>query len=164
MTQDRTNDFAIKIATVNGTGSASANGLLSMVSNVAALTDTDPDNYASMTAVADILGLLGTSYVGVHAVQPQPAGHVTGFLVSEPGQLLNLGLLSGVTVQTLQGSTVSETFTAGSTLSLSVLGGAGEPGLLSFTPTKPYDAVRVNIGGAVGVLGSLRVHAACTAL
>jgi 2-oxoglutarate ferredoxin oxidoreductase subunit alpha len=28
MTQDRTNDFAIKIATVNGTGSASANGLL----------------------------------------------------------------------------------------------------------------------------------------
>ncbi len=28
MTQDRTNDFAIKIATVNGTGSASANTLL----------------------------------------------------------------------------------------------------------------------------------------
>jgi 2-oxoglutarate ferredoxin oxidoreductase subunit alpha len=28
MTQDRTNDFAIKIATVNGTGSASANSLL----------------------------------------------------------------------------------------------------------------------------------------
>ena len=28
MTHDLTNDFAIKIATVNGTGSASANGLL----------------------------------------------------------------------------------------------------------------------------------------
>ncbi|MDF3020799.1 MAG: 2-oxoglutarate ferredoxin oxidoreductase subunit alpha [Steroidobacteraceae bacterium] len=28
MNQDRTNDFAIKIATVNGTGSASANTLL----------------------------------------------------------------------------------------------------------------------------------------
>lgn len=143
---------------------ASRNGLLSMVGNVAALTDTNPDNYATMLSVADVLGLLGTSYVGVHTPHLQPAGHATGFMVSEPGQLLSLGLLAGVNVQTLQGSTVSETFTLGSTLSLNVLGGAGEPGLISFTPTKSYDAVRVNIGGAVGVLSSLRVHAACTAL
>lgn len=143
---------------------ASRNGLLSTVNNVAAITDTNPDNYASLTSVADVLGLLGTSYVGVHTMQPQAAGHATGFIVSEPGQLLTLSLLSGVNVQTLQGSTVSETFTLGTTLSLSLLGGAGEPGLLSFTPTEPYDAVRVNVGGAVGVLGSMRVHAACTAL
>lgn len=143
---------------------ASRNGLLSVVSNVAALTDTNPDNHASMSSVANALGLLGTSYVGVRAAQPQAAGRATGFVVSEPGQLLSLSLLAGVNVETLQGSTVSETFTLGTTLSLSVLGGAGEPGLLSFTPTKSYDGVRVNVGGAVGVLDSLRVHAACTAL
>ncbi|MGH8492004.1 MAG: thrombospondin type 3 repeat-containing protein [Moraxellaceae bacterium] len=145
---------------------ASSNGLLSMVSNVGALTDTDADNYASMSAVANVLGLLGTSYVGVHTMELQPAGHVTGFVVSEPTQLLSLGVLTGVTVQTLQGATVSETFTpSGGLLSLSLLGsGVGEPALVSFTPTKSYDGLRVNIGGAVGVLSSLRVHAACSAL
>ncbi len=139
-------------------------GLLSMVRNVAALTDTDADNHATMSVVADLLGLLGTSYIGVHTAMPQVAGHEVGFVVSQPDTLLSVGVLNGVTVQTLNGSTVSETFTLGNTLFLSLLGGTGDPGLISFTPQKSYDAVRVNIGGAANVLDSLRVHAACTAL
>lgn len=142
----------------------SSSTLLSSVTRVSALTDTDAANYASMSSLVDLLGILGRSYVGVHTIRPQLAGHATGFVVSIPSTLISVGALSGVTVDTLNGSTVSETFTTGSTLSLSLLGGASDPARLSFSPTKNYDAVRVNIGGVANVLGTLRVHAACTAL
>jgi hypothetical protein len=142
----------------------STSTLLSSVTGVSTLTDTNATNYATMTSLVDLLGILGTSYVGVHTLRPQAAGHATGFLVSTTSGLISLSALSGVTVQTLNGATVSETFNTGSTLTLTLLGGGTDPARLSFNPTKSYDGVRVNIGGVANVLSSLRVHAACTAL
>jgi len=137
---------------------------LSKVSNVSALTDTNATNYASLNLVADALGLLGTAYAGVRAVLPQPQGHEVGFVISGTPSLVNLTLLTGVTVQTLNGAAVSESFTDSTTLSLGLLTCSSDKGLLRLTPTKPFDAVRINIGGAASVLSSLQVHATCTAL
>ncbi|HEX6592211.1 MAG TPA: thrombospondin type 3 repeat-containing protein [Moraxellaceae bacterium] len=137
---------------------------LSQVSNISAVTDTNADNYASLSLTADALGLLGTAYSGVRSILPQPAGHQVGFLISGAPSLLNVTALTGVSVQTLSGSAVVESFTDGTTLSVSLLAGSADKGLLKLTPTKPFDGLRINIGGAANVLSSLRVHAACTAL
>lgn len=137
---------------------------LSQVSNAVNMTDTNATNYASMQVTANVLGLLGTAYAGVRTVLPQPAGHEVGFLISGAPSLVNVSALTGVTVETLNGSAVVESFSNATTLSVSLLAGSSDKGLLKLTPTKPYDAVRINIGGVASVLSSLRVHAACTAL
>lgn len=137
---------------------------LSQVSNAVNMTDTNASNYASMQVTANALGLLGTAYAGVRTVLPQPAGHEVGFLISNAPSLVNVSALTGVTVETLNGSAVVESFSNTTTLSIGLLSGSSDRGLLKLTPTKPYDAVRINIGGVASVLSSLRVHAACTAL
>lgn len=136
---------------------------LSEVRDIAALTDDDAGNSTKLRVYVDALGLLGRAHAGIRLATPQPGNRETGFVVSTPAAVLSLSLLTGLSVETLSGAQVVETFDDSSLLGLSLLAGSTDKGVLTFTPTQPYDAVRLRMGGAVDVLASVNLHAACRA-
>lgn len=136
---------------------------LSEVRDIAHLTDDNAGNHAKMRIYADLAGLLGRAHAGVRMKVPQPGNQEVGFVVSIPDAVVALNLLTGVSVQTMSGAQVVETFDDNMLLSLSILSGTTDKGLLKLTPTQPYDSVRIRMGGVASVLASLNVHASCKA-
>jgi trimeric autotransporter adhesin len=138
-------------------------GLGCAVYDEANVINADLTDYASMDV---FLGIGSTVSVTVTDGTTQyPAGRKAGFIVSSPAALLSLSLLSGVTIQTLLGTTVQETATSADLLRLDLLFlGGGSTGYAQFTTTKPFNAVRVNVISLVGLLTQYNAYSACVSL
>jgi hypothetical protein len=134
------------------------------VTNPGYVIDSNPSNYATMSIA---LGVAASDTLSVtDSTTTYPAGRTAGFLVSNPGALLNLSLLQNVTVRTLLNGTVQESATSSGALQLSALGLFSDTheGFVSFKSTKPFNGVRVDVGSLVAAASQFYVYGACVSL
>ena len=91
------------------------------------------------------------------------AGSRAGFVVEDPGSLLQLTLLQGITLRTYLNGGLRDTATYGGLLDLDLLGLTGISGrtLVTFTTTQTFDEVRIGYSALVGALSSIDVSQSC---
>ncbi|WP_290843522.1 gliding motility-associated C-terminal domain-containing protein [Flavobacterium sp.] len=116
---------------------------------------------ASQTTAATIfsgVGVLAAAEMTVVFNTPSVQGDQVRIRLSRPGTVLSLSLLNGLTIQPMLGNAPSgAAASASSLLSLQLLNG-GQVAAGTFTPTAPFDRLRIRFGGVAGVLESLNVH------
>lgn len=137
------------------------------------VVDADDTNHLDLNLTVSLLGdniSVDVKPTGAATIFPgtQPVGFVVG---SPAGQLLAADVLSSVTVTTLLSNAVVETGTAASNaLQVDLLGFPllpigdipSEAAAVYFTPTKPFDGVRLTYNsGLATALSSLQVYNAC---
>jgi hypothetical protein len=134
------------------------------VTNAAAVIDSTPGNFATMTIP---LALVGSTTLNVTDTATFPAGSEAGFIIADGQQLLNVSLLGVIQVQTLLNGVVQETAT---TVGLGDVLQVQAAGLLSvdqyagyagFTTTKQFNGVQIVAGSVLAVESTLQVYAAC---
>jgi|GEM_PF-5665031 len=101
------------------------------------------------------VGVAGTASVTVRADEVLGAGTRVGFRFTDEVGLVSATLLGGLRLTTYLDGVAQETAT-GADLRLSERSRSS----VSFTPTQPYDAVRLQAEGLVTLLVELHVHAA----
>jgi hypothetical protein len=91
------------------------------------------------------------------------AGSRAGFVVEDPGSLLQLTLLQGITLRTYLNGALRDTATYGGLLDLDLIGLTGISGrtLVTFTTTQTFDEVRIVYSALVGALSSVDVSQSC---
>lgn len=154
----------------------SVDNLLNGLSDSVLALDGDLRTAAVVTqALSGLGGLLNSMDVIVNLPdgQTMPAGHYAVFAVSFPPSLLELGVLSTLSVQTLLGDVVQESGVKVTTSSLSLLGlstnqlstDAGYA-LIGYKTTKPYSRAQLSISSGLLSLDlgeKLYIHEFCTA-
>ncbi|KAF2340456.1 Ig-like domain-containing protein, partial [Flavobacterium tistrianum] len=141
-------------ATDLGIGAATA---LVGVSDVWNVADKDISTFATMYSGA---GVLAAADLTVQFKTPSVLSDTLRIVVSKPGTLLTVNLLTGFSVQRYLGNVavgapIQNTSTL---LSLKLLPGNSLAMVLVSSPTEIYDRVRIRFGGVAGVLDFLRVH------
>lgn len=129
--------------------------LLCSVDNAANVINADLADEASMKVT---VGALGDTYLRVIGTAPQTAGQRAGFVVRRAGSLLDVSVLSGLTVVTLLGGQVQETRTGAGLLDLALLAPGSDLQTVSFQTSKAFDSVELRFGAVVGALSELRVR------
>jgi hypothetical protein len=138
--------------------------LLCSISNANRVIDADLTNYATMTVP---VGVLATGSLRVtDSSTAFPAGRHVGFAVAQPGQVLSLAALGNVTVRTLLNGTTQEVADSATLLELMALAGNADPNarFLGFEATKPFNAVRIDVGSLLSVSTTMHVYSACVTL
>jgi|GEM_PF-1353017 len=151
-----TSEYAAKLAYARTgfTGAACASCEINSLSHIA---DNDLDNAASLTLG---VGLLVNAAVSIRVDKLIPAGYEAGFAISGGGGLLNLGVLSGVSVRTYLNGNLRETFFAsGGLLRLDLLGGNSGIGFLGFRASQSFDEIQISIQSpvATNLLSNLNI-------
>ncbi|MBL0737404.1 gliding motility-associated C-terminal domain-containing protein [Flavobacterium sp. GN10] len=141
-------------ATDLGIGAATA---LIGVSDVWNVADKDVATFATMYSGA---GVLAAADLTVQFKTPSVISDTLRIVVSKPGTLLSVNLLTGFSVQRYLGNVavgapIENTSTL---LSIKLLPGNTLAMVLVSSPTEIYDRVRIRLGGVAGVLDFLRVH------
>ncbi|WDF65168.1 Ig-like domain-containing protein [Flavobacterium sp. KACC 22763] len=141
-------------ATDLGIGAATA---LVGVSDVWNIADKDVSTFATMY---NGVGALAAADLTVQFKTPSVLSDTLRIVVSKPGTLLTVGVLTGFSVQRYLGNVAvgNEIYSNSSLLSIKLLPGNSLAMVLVSSPTEIYDRVRIRLGGAVGVLDFLRVH------
>jgi len=130
--------------------------LLCSISGPANSTDTNPDNFTRITLA------VGVGSTGYQQLIFPSAGTATDSIrldLGLPTGLLDLSVLSNITVNVMNGASVVGSYQlSSSTLKLSLLGGS------RFTATLPaggaYDRVELRFGGLVSAVSSLDIYGA----
>lgn len=137
------------------------------------VVDSDDSNHLDLNLTVSLLGdNISVDVKPTGAATDFPGTQPVGFVVGSPaGQLLAADVLSAVTVSTLMGDDVVETSTAGmNILQVDLLGFPllpigdipSETAAVYFTPTKPFNGVRLTYNsGLATALSSLQVYNAC---
>ncbi|KAF2081819.1 immunoglobulin domain-containing protein, partial [Flavobacterium sharifuzzamanii] len=141
-------------ATDLGIGAATA---LVGVSDVWNIADKDVSTFATMY---NGVGALAAADLTVQFKTPSVLSDTLRIVVSKPGTLLSVNLLTGFSVQRYLGNVevgapIQNTSTL---LSIKLLPGNTLAMVLVSSPTEIYDRVRIRLGGVAGVLDFLRVH------
>lgn len=152
------------------------NNLLNGISDSVLALDSDLRTAAVVTqALAGLGGILNSMDVIVNLPDGQvmPAGNYAVFAVSFPPSLLELGLQTTLSVQTLLGDVVQESGAQLNTNSLSILGlSPNQPNaksryaLVGFKTVKPYNRAQLSISAgllSLDVGEKLYIHEFCTA-
>ncbi|MDR6761265.1 hypothetical protein J2Y38_001474, partial [Flavobacterium sp. 2755] len=121
------------------------------------IADNDITTFATMYSG---LGVLAAADLTVEFKTPSVVSDTLRIVISKPGALLDVNLLTGFTIQRYLGSVavgapIQNTSTL---LSLRLLPGNSMAVALVTSPTEVYDRVRIRLGGVAGVLDFLRVH------
>ncbi|HEY1195203.1 hypothetical protein, partial [Flavobacterium sp.] len=137
-----------------GVGAATA---LVGVSDAWNIADNDITTFATMYSGA---GVLTAADLTVQFKSPSVLSDTLRIVISKPGTLLDVNLLTGFTIQRYLGNVavgapIQNTSTL---LSLRLLSGNTMAVALVSSPTEVYDRVRIRFGGVAGVLEFLRVH------
>lgn len=135
------------------------------VNNEANVVNASTTDYASMDVLLAIALGSCNSYIEVTSPTTVPAGSEAGFVISDGNSLLNVSLLSAITIETYNGNIKQESISGGS--SLVKLGLLGNTNSYEFgmRTTRAFNKIRiVSTSGLVSVLGSLRVHYAYSKL
>lgn len=124
--------------------------------------DQDPTDYATLNKPVGVAG--SEALTVTDTVNSYTAGHIAGFVVSNPAQLLTLELLQGFTVNTyLKGALQDSAGVNNNPLRLDLLTLLASPKskFLGFTTAKDFDAVQIVSSGLVSVIGQANVYQAC---
>jgi gliding motility-associated-like protein/uncharacterized repeat protein (TIGR01451 family) len=127
------------------------------VSNPWNIADDDDATFATLFTG---LGVLAGTELTVAFKTPTMVSDTLRLVVSSPGKILNLNLLTGFTIQRFLG-TVPVGAPIGSTstlLSLKLLTGDSAAMVLVFPQAEPYDRVRIRLAGVAGVFDLLQIH------
>ncbi|OXB06826.1 Ig-like domain-containing protein [Flavobacterium pectinovorum] len=121
------------------------------------VADNDITTFATMYSG---VGALAAADLTVAFKTPAIASDTLRIVVSKPGVLLDVNLLTGFTIQRYLGNVavgapIQNTSTF---LSLRLLPGNTMSMVLVSSQPEPYDRVRIRFGGVAGVLEFLRVH------
>ncbi|MDB5978606.1 MAG: hypothetical protein JWR07_5366 [Nevskia sp.] len=142
--------------------------LFCSVSQPENVVDQDPTDYAIINrpvAVAGTESLTVTNTNTDPSVTPYAAGHLVGFVASNPAELLTLELLKGVTVNTFLKGVPADTAgaTVSSVLHLDLLTLLANPksAFVGFIATQPFDAVQIASSGLVSAVAQTNVYQAC---
>ncbi|MGV3696831.1 Ig-like domain-containing protein [Flavobacterium sp.] len=119
--------------------------------------DANPTSYATMYSG---LGVLAAADLTVSFKTPTLTGDSLEMILSRPATILNLGLLTGFTIQMYMGNTpvTLPLDNTSSLLQLTLLNGGSEARLIVHQHTQPYDRIKIRFGGVASVLDLLRVH------
>ncbi|WP_394370702.1 Ig-like domain-containing protein [Flavobacterium psychroterrae] len=121
------------------------------------VADGDVATYATMfTGV----GVLAAAELTTTFRTPSMVGDSLRITISKPGTLLNLGLLTGFTIQLYSGDIAvgAPIQNTSNLLTLKLLAGDTMAMTIVAPQTQPYDKVVITFGGAANVLDQLRVH------
>jgi hypothetical protein len=143
--------------TSNATGTTggqyTVTGCTDKLANAAQTVDNDPTNYATFSSLASIncpaqlqVGLTGTA----------PGTYKAGFVVGQGNNLLDVSILSHLTLKTYKNGVLQETASGASLLGLSVL--PDNKSLINFQAKLPFDAVSIERNDAVALLDDLRLY------
>ncbi|MBZ4034838.1 DUF11 domain-containing protein [Flavobacterium sp. 17A] len=121
------------------------------------VADNDITTYATMYSG---VGALAAADLTVQFKTPSVVSDTLRIVISKPGALLDVNLLTGFSIQRYLGNVavgapIQNTSTL---LSLRLLPGNSVAMVLVSSPTEIYDRVRIRLGGVAGVLDFLRVH------
>ena len=124
--------------------------------------DQDPTDYATLNKPVGVAG--SEALTVTDTVNSYTAGHIAGFVVSNPAQLLTLELLQGFTVNTyLKGALQDSAGVNNNPLRLDLLTLLASPKskFIGFTTAKDFDAVQIVSSGLVSAIGQANVYQAC---
>lgn len=122
------------------------------------------DNDPSLTTYAQLntgVQVLSQVFETIVFNTPAKAGDSVYLVLQDPGGgLLDLGFLTGFTIQPYLGTTPagSPITSSSSLLSLRLLSGPGQKNVLSAAIPAAFDRVDIQMGGLVGALSSLRIY------
>ena len=140
-------------ATGTTTGQYTVTGCTDKVNNAAQTVDSDPTNYATFSSLASVncpaqlmVGLNGTA----------PGTYKAGFVVGQDNNLLDVSLLSHLTLKTYKNGVLQETASGASLLGLSVL--PDNKSLINFQASKAFDAVSIERNDATALVDDLRLY------
>lgn len=127
------------------------------VSDAWNIADNDVTTFATMYSG---VGALASADLTVQFKTSSVVSDTLRIVISKPGTLLDVNLLTGFTIQRYLGNVavgapIQNTSTL---LSIRLLPGNSLAMVLVSSPTEIYDRVRIRLGGVVGVLDFLRVH------
>jgi hypothetical protein len=134
------------------------------ISGAGNVINSTPSDFATLNIP---LGVAGSLSLDVTGSTPFPAGRKAGFVLANGNTLLTLGLLNGLTIQTLLNGVVQETATTGSVLTLQAAGLLSidpDAGYAEFTTTKPFDSLQMTEGSLVSLDSNVKVYGACVSL
>ncbi|MBC9931458.1 gliding motility-associated C-terminal domain-containing protein [Chitinophaga qingshengii] len=140
------------------TGATADLGLASLggVTDPQKAVDGNISTYAVMQTA-----LAAAGQAQMTAVYPglSKTGDSVRIVVSNPGSLLTLQLLNGITILTYNGGTVVDSIPGNSNLlRLDLLTGSSSIQTLSFASSAPFDHIQVRFGAIVSALAALNVH------
>ena len=129
------------------------------VTNPARAVDSDTTTYS---ALVTLVGVGGTVTQRLTFAGDYQAGDKIALDLEVPGQLLAGGLLSGITVQTLNNGILNNDATAlnGSLVQVNLLGSAASKFRAIIPVSKTFNAIQVTTGSVLAALGSLRIYEA----
>ncbi|MGJ8593354.1 MAG: DUF7507 domain-containing protein [Aquaticitalea sp.] len=133
------------------------------VDNATNVISESNSDFAMINVVA---GVASTASISVeNALSTFPAGSSAGFIIRDTNDLLQVDLLSSLTITTYLDDAVQETQTAGDLIGLQALGlinitptDSNSFYLVGFETTLEYDEIRLTVAGLVGVINSLEVY------
>ena len=133
-----------------------ANSLVN-VTNANYLLDNNPNNYAVMN---NLVGVLSASQITGKFSTVSTLNDVVKFKLESPGELLDLTLLSGISIQKYLGTTPvgNPLLVSSNLITLSLLSGSNIVDLSVQPNGVVFDGIRITSGGAVGLLEQLRVY------
>jgi hypothetical protein len=125
----------------------------SKVADPANAVDNSQANYATFSSLASVfctarltVGLTGTA----------PSTYKAGFVIGQGNNLLDVSVLSSLTIRTYKNGVLQESGTGASLLGLSVL--PDNKSLVTFQASKQFDAVSIERNDAVAALDDLRLY------
>jgi len=127
------------------------------VSDAWNVADNDVTTFATMYSG---VSALASADLTVQFKTPSVLSDTLRIVVSKPGTLLTVNLLTGFSVQRYLGNVAvgAPIQNTSQLLSIKLLPGNSLAMVLVSSPTEIYDRVRIRLGGVVGVLDFLRVH------
>ena len=115
------------------------------------------NSQASFATMFTGVGVLAAAELTAKFKTPSVLGDRVRIRISNPGSLLDLNLLSGISIQPLYNNAVVGTAVSSSLLNLELLPD-GESGFISFVPNQIFNGVRIRLGGIANVLDALLIH------
>ena len=136
------------------TGSSSVLGVGSTISDISNVLDNSMTSYATIGAVASVIG---QSTIAIK-FNELGAGQPVGAIISGPALLADVSLLSKTSIVAYRGGTaVADNTTSGGVASVEAIGDEGL-NIIEVTPKTAYDEVRITFPSVLDALKVIKVH------
>jgi hypothetical protein len=128
------------------------------VANPSNAVDNSQTNYATFSSLASVFctSRLTVGLTGTPPSNTAPSNYKAGFVIGQDNNLLDVSILSSLTIRTYKNGVLQESGTGASLLGLSVL--PDNKSLVTFQATKQFDAVSIERNDAVALLDDLRLY------
>lgn len=136
------------------TGSSSVLGVGSNISDISNVLDNSMTSYATIGAVASVIG---QSTIAIK-FNELGAGQPVGAIISGPALLADVSLLSNTSIVAYRGGTaVADNTTSGGVASIEAIGDDGL-NIIEVTPKTAFDEVRITFPSVLDALKVIKVH------